>query len=413
MRAAAVKTYRRHRQACRSLRCLLFPAALSLLPLAPALFLGRVLLPADLLMVMQPFKALSHQMAFTRVSNPILDAVQQFWPWRRYAGDQLRHGVVPLWNPYMLSGTPFVANNQSAVFYPETWLFALMTPERAFACAAALYLFASGSFMFWFLRTIGLRRRAALLGAVAWMYNGFVVGWICLPSFRSVPGWLPLVLGAYERARRAEGPGRAPWLALGALALGLQFLAGNLHVSFYLLLTFALYVLASACWRARRGQSPAPALAVAALMAVGGAALAAIQLLPTLEFAARSHRRAIAYASTLGYRLPWPYLFAGLMPDLFGNPVDYNFWGWSLSPTHREYIETAWYFGVLPLMLMAAAFAWRRNSQIWFWGAMWLAGLRWPGAPGCTGCSLSWRRPCVSCRACRGRCSCAASLGRC
>lgn len=323
-------------------------------------------------MVMQPFKAHSHQMGFSRVSNPILDAVQQFWPWRKYAGDQLHHGVLPLWNPYMLSGTPFVANNQSAVFYPETWLFALLTPERAFAWSAALYLFASGSFMFWFLRTVGLRRRAALLGAVAWVYNGFVVGWICLPSFRSVPGWLPLVLTAYESARRAEGPARAPWLALGTLAFGLQFLAGNLHVSFYLLLTFALYVLASASWRARRGESPVPALVAAALMAVAGAALAALQLLPTLEFAARSHRRAIAYASTLGYRLPWPYLFAGLMPDLFGNPVDYNHWGCFLGPQYRAYTETAWYTGAFTPVLALLAFARPTSRSVYFWAALFL-----------------------------------------
>ncbi|MCD6352331.1 MAG: hypothetical protein J7M26_09455, partial [Armatimonadetes bacterium] len=182
MKPALVKDSTSRRAAWRSLRCLLFLAALALLPLSPALFGHRVFLPADLLMVMQPFRAHAPELGFTRVSNPILDAVQQFWPWRKFAGQQLGVGTIPLWNPYMLCGTPFVANNQSAVFYPETWLFALTSAWRAapaFAWAAAFYLFASSSFMFWFLRSLGLRRRAALVGAVAWMYNGFVVGWIC------------------------------------------------------------------------------------------------------------------------------------------------------------------------------------------------------------------------------------------
>ncbi len=369
MRAAEVKTCGRWTGIWRSFRCLLFLAALALVPLSPCLFGDCVLLPADLLMVMQPFSAHSHEMGFSRVSNPILDAVQQFWPWRKYAGEQLRQGTIPLWNPYMLSGTPFVANNQSAVFYPETWLFALMTPERAFGWAAALYLFASGSFMFCLLRTLSLRRRAALLGAVAWMYNGFVVGWMCLPSFRSVPGWLPLILCAYEKARRSSPGGQWPWVALGALAVGLQFLAGNLHISFYVILIFGLYVLATACF-GRRNHSTLRSLGAAALIAAGGVALASIQLLPTLELVARSQRRGVTYADSLTYRLPWLYVFAGLMPDLFGNPVDYNHWGCFLGQQYRAYTETAWYTGAFTVVLAVFALVRHPSRSVYFWGGL-------------------------------------------
>lgn len=346
-------------------------AALAAAPLAPALFGNRVLLPADLLMVMQPFKAHAREMGFRRVSNPILDAVQQFWPWRKYAGEQLRRGVVPLWNPYMLSGTPFVANDQSAVFYPETWLFAAMRPERAFAWAALFYLFSSGSFMFFFLRGQGLRRRAAVVGAVAWMYNGFVVGWICLPSFRSVPGWLPLILLAYDRAVRADrSPARLSWLALAALAVGMQFLAGNLQISFYVLLALAIFVLWTMAREARHGRPLLAPLGLGVAAVVLGAALAALQLLPTVEFAFRSSRVGLSYRGMLSYRLAWPYLLCGLMPDLFGHPVDYNHWGAAIGGGYRAYTETTWYVGALTVVLAAAALILRPRRQVWLWFAL-------------------------------------------
>lgn len=359
------------RRRWRSARCLLALAALAAAPLAPALFGNRVLLPADLLMVMQPFKAHAREMGFRRVSNPILDAVQQFWPWRKYAGEQLRRGVIPLWNPYMLCGTPFVANDQSAVFYPETWLFAVMRPERAFAWAAFLYLFASSSFMFFFLRGQGLRRRAAMVGAVAWMYNGFVVGWICLPSFRSVPGWLPLILLAYDRAVRADGSSvRLSWLALAALGVATQFLAGNLQISFYVLLALVIFVLWTMAREVRRGRPLLAPLALGAAAVLLGTALAALQALPTVEFAFRSSRVGLSYREMLGYRLAWPYLLCSLMPDLFGHPVDYNHWGAAIGGGYRAYTETTWYVGALTVVLAAAALVLRPRRQVWLWAAL-------------------------------------------
>ena len=380
--AGASMPARRRTQLRRSARCVIALAVVAFVPLAPSLVGGKIMLPADFLMVMQPFKQHAAELGFHRVSNPMLDAVQQFWPWRTYAGEQLRRGIVPLWNPYMLSGTPFVANNQSAVFYPETWLFAVMAPEKAFGWAAAIYLWASGCFMFFFLRTVGLRRRSAMAGAVAWMFNGFVVGWICLPSFRSVPGWLPLILAAFELSVREEGRGRAAWVALAGLAVGLQFLAGNLHISFYMLLIFILYAIWVAVREGRQGRSWAWPIGAAAAAGVLGGALAAIQLSPTLEFAFRSARQGISYAEVLKYRMAPVQLLAGLMPDLFGNPVDYNDWGTMLGPQYRAYTETAFYTGAFALVLARTAVAGAKRQQVWFWvGIIVLAFLLALGTP--------------------------------
>lgn len=378
----------------RDLQALGLMALVVLAWLWPVTLGGRLLSPADMLMVMQPWKAHARELGFQRVQTPFLDAIQQHYPWRKFAAEQLRQGEVPLWNPYMFCGTPFVANNQSAVFYPETWLFALMAPERAFGWSALVSLILGGSFMFYFLRLLGLRRTAALAGTLPFLMSGFLVGWLLLPTVRAVPMWLPLMLLAYELAVRRRSLG---WAATCGLAVGMQFLAGHLHVSLLVLLVFGVYVTFRVvqealgrtlpCGEVGPGKpSPSERPTVTALRAFGYAAfafvsgtlLAAIQLLPVLELVGMNPRKAgMDFAQLAANRMMPVQLLAGLMPDLFGNPVDYNFWGAMLSPTHREYVETVWYCGIAALLLLGAALAWkgRRTAQTWLWFGLWLGGL--------------------------------------
>ncbi|MFQ6096687.1 MAG: hypothetical protein ACE5O2_03105 [Armatimonadota bacterium] len=364
------------RRTINDLLALLVIAALSVGVLWRTTIGGKVMLPADLLLVMEPWRHYSHEFPeFRRVSNPILDAVQQFYPWRKFAGESLRRGELPLWNPYELCGNPFVGNNQSAILYPETWLHALMPSEHALGWATALYFFITGALTYWFLRVLRLRRPAALLGAVAFMFNGFIVGWLCFPSFRSVPGWLPGMLAAFELSLRT---GRGRWSALCGLFVGMQFLAGNLHISLFVLMVFCAYVVFRCIGEWRRGGLRVPLLAaIGALCAVGlGALLAAPQLLPTLELAGMSSRAGgRSYAEHLKHAIPAPYLLAALTPDIFGNPVDYNHWGANLGPVYRAYTETTWYVGVAPVLLAPLAFLRRPRTAACFWLAAFAVGL--------------------------------------
>jgi hypothetical protein len=360
----------------RELVPLLIIAALSVGVLWRTTLGGKVMLPGDLLLIMEPWKHYAYRFPeFHRVGNPILDAVQQFYPWRQFAGEMLRRGEVPLWNPYVLCGNPFVGNNQSAVFYPETWLHAIMPTERALGWATALSLFIAGSLMYWFLRVLELRRAAALLGAIAFMFNGFIVGWLCFPSFRSVPIWLPGMLAGLELSVRRRS---AAWLSASALCTAMQFLAGNLHVSLFVLMAFLGYA-GFTCLRAWR-SGEARAAAIAAASAIGslamGTALAAVQLLPVLELAGMSARAGgQPYEVHLMHAMTLWHLLGGLMPDILGNPADANHWGATLGPLYRAYTETSWYVGLAPVLLAPAALGGRLRAHGWFWVGVGLVGL--------------------------------------
>lgn len=365
----------------RDLAALGFIALVLVVLLWPVTFGGKLLLPADMLMIMQPWKAYQQEMEFDRVQTPFLDSIQQAYPWRKFAAEQLRQDTIPLWNPYMFCGTPFVANNQSAIFYPETWLFALMPPEHAFGWAALLSLFMGGTFMFYFLRALGLRRSSSLVGVIPFLLSGFMVGWMLLPTIRAVPMWLPLMLLAVERlvaGTRETKP--VAWAAILALATGMQFLAGHLHASFFVLLIVAAYALFRVLqlWLSGSRGAAWTSLGWIVAAAVTGTGLAMLQLLPVLELAGMNPRAGgMSFADIRKASMVPLYLLTALMPNLFGNPVDYNFWGYTLSATRREWVETAWYIGAPTLVLMVMAVLWGglRRSQMWFWAGLWLGGV--------------------------------------
>ena len=60
--------------------------------------------------------------ALDRGSFSTGDFSEQFYAFARFSYDELAQGRLPLWNPYTYAGHPFLADVQSAVFYPPSLL---------------------------------------------------------------------------------------------------------------------------------------------------------------------------------------------------------------------------------------------------------------------------------------------------
>ncbi|UCC67828.1 MAG: YfhO family protein [Armatimonadota bacterium] len=332
-------------------------------------FLGRIMLPADMCLLMLPWRALQSQFPdFHRVYNPMLDPIQQYLPWRIYAVESLRAGFIPLWNPYAFCGTPFLANLQSTVLYPPNLLFLLTGARHGFGVSAILHLALGGLSMYAFLRTLGLRRGAGLLGALVLMFNGFTVTWLEYPTLSLwVFMWLPAILLCYERALREP---RSLWTVGCALALGMQFLGGHLQVSAYVVMAFLLYVVVRIIGGVARERGRAGAAALAVIPLVLGLALAACQILPTLELAQHSGRVSHGAGAAVGTAFPLSRSILYLMPNFFGNPLHYNYWGNYEPYQALNFFETACYVGILPLLLAAWALRHWRKPEVWFFGGL-------------------------------------------
>ena len=62
------------------------------------------------------------------------DAFAYFYPLYEYASERVLSGELPLWNPHLFLGAPFLANPQAGVLYPVHWVLAgLPAPSLASA----------------------------------------------------------------------------------------------------------------------------------------------------------------------------------------------------------------------------------------------------------------------------------------
>src|SRR5438876_11661151 len=94
------------------------------------MFMGKIPFPANFVFDFPPFAPLAPPEGLLPHTN-IGDLVTSFYPYRTLAARAVREGTVPLWNPYMLSGTPFVAMAQSALFYPPNFLYDVLPVSLA------------------------------------------------------------------------------------------------------------------------------------------------------------------------------------------------------------------------------------------------------------------------------------------
>ena len=346
-----------------------------------AVFTGRVLLPLDVLLLMVPWKFHAANFPeFHLAQNPMLDPIQQYYPWRHFAVSTVKQGILPLWNPYAFCGTPFIANLQSAVFYPPNLLFLILPIGLGFTATIVLHCAMAGLFMYWLLRTLDLTRLAALIGAVAFMFNGALVSWAEYPALGLwVMVWLPLILLVFEQAVRRKSPLLA---IITGVCVAMQFLGGHLQYSAYVLAGFGIFVL----WRllASQGRDRLRALAYALASLTIGLGLAAAQLLPAIELATRSQRPALSYAEAIKSALPATHLVTYFIPNFFGNPTAYNYWGHLAANRPGEpglFMETCGYVGILPLALAFASIGLKRRGMPFFLAVAVLSILAALGTP--------------------------------
>jgi hypothetical protein len=336
---------------------------------------GRVLSAADMVFGTSFFAA--HAPAgFTHPANELLfDSVYQFVPWRRFACASLRAGKLPLWNPYSLCGTPFVATMQSAVFHPVNLLLCALPVERGLVWSAVVRLWVAGFSTYLLVRRVyGCGRAAALVSGVSFMLCGFLVVWLGHPH-TNVAVWLPALVFLDERLLRATTAGaRARAVALLAVVTGVQLTGGHIETSAHVLVFVAAY---HAVRAAQLGVRPRLVGAAGAL--VLGVGLAAVQLVPFLEWLPLSAELARREAGgrplvDLGF---WRELFALpllVFPNLWGNPtwrLPYrSFLPWS------NYNEMVLYVGVVTLLLaLVGAIRNRGDAVVRCWTGIGLVAL--------------------------------------
>ena len=140
----------------------------------PFLFENKLPIPSDTIVgLYHPFRDLfskNYPNGIPFKNSLITDPVRQQYPWRDLAISIANKFEPPIWNPYSFSGTPLLANFQSAVFYPFNLLFFILPFNIGWSVLILLQPLLAGIFLYWYLRNLSIHRLASFLGSLVFAF---------------------------------------------------------------------------------------------------------------------------------------------------------------------------------------------------------------------------------------------------
>ena len=352
---------------------------LPLILFAPVALGPRTLLPADNLFTFEPYLSAATELGVGQPHNHLLnDLILENYAWKRFIVQSIQAGQLPLWNPYLFAGSPFLATGQHSVLYPLSAVFYILPLWRAFGLFTVIQLGLAGVSMYAFMRVLRVSRLGALVAGMTYQMSGFFVVSAVHPMIIAAAAWLPLTLASIELILQQRSflrrPATIPWTVVGALSLGASALTGHAEVLYFSLLVSAFFTIWRLIFELFNTQlddaSGVQRVGVRAMwisvMVILGLGLGAIQLVPMAELVTHSFREGRASLSQiLGWAYPIRRLLTFLTPNFFGNPAHHSyldvFSGQVIQSEQpidwgiKNYVEGGAYLGILPLFLAALA----------------------------------------------------------
>ena len=250
------------------------------------------------------------------------------------------------------------------------------------------------------IRQFELGKLAQIIGGLAFGLSGYLVSRAGFLSINAAAAWMPwILLGVTKLVEAVGGKSSSSTndlesrqrmelfevisaFLLLVLSLTMQLLTGHAQTIWYTLILASVWVLYLAYMGFRKSirnensadkkrpeevnggevisshpdmenqiKKTATRSLVSLLMLFGigvilAVGLAAVQLLPTAEYLLQSQRSAaVDYDFAMTYSF-WPWrLLTFIAPDLYGNPVNGDYWGYA------NYWEDAVYIGLIPFIL--------------------------------------------------------------
>ncbi len=320
-------------------------------------------------------------LAFSNTIVTDYDLYVYFYPYWEYRAEALRAAQLPLWNPLMYTGGPFLANIQTGVFYPLNALLVFLEAPRAVAYSYLFHLWLAAAGMYLLLRQLGTGAAGGLMGAVVFAFGGFFAAQAGHINQVQTAAWLPLLALTYYNAYRHAS---LVWAGLAGIILALQITAGHPQETFLSLCIVAMFACylsmlgafqvehTGGYWPFHRLQQadrlPIRMLgwsgyagALLGLVGALGAGLAAVQLLPSLELSELSLRAGgLTYSDATSFSLPPSEVVRALLPSF-------------TDPPFSEYVA---FTGVFALGLTWAAIRYgSRRPATAFFAAVFVTGL--------------------------------------
>lgn len=300
---------------------------------------GLDLFPGSYLLAwFEPYKTENFSGNFISLAHKAIaeDTFKSIYPFKILALDMFRNFQIPLWDPYNGSGMPLLAAINPGFLDPFNILYFIFPNYTAWTLIIILETVLIGVFTYLYAKSIKFGNKESILTSVVFALSGAVVTRIVYSEFALGMAILPLSLYLLEKYREKF---QRKYLYILSVATGVLLLSTHIQYSFYILLFFCFY------WLLRCGnkKTEIKKFLTPLLFVILGIGFASIQLVSTIELFKYANLNpqssSFIFTSSL---LPIKNLITLLIPNYYGNPSTYNYWG------SGDYIETAMYIGIIP-----------------------------------------------------------------
>jgi len=315
-------------------------------------FYKQVPFPGDLLVAeYNPWKSYSF-LGYNPGSYPnkaqYFDTLRQIYPWKTFVINSLENSSFPLWNPHNFSGSPLLANFQSAVFYPFNFVYFLFPQIWAWTSLVMLQPFLALIFTFLYSRKIGISRLGSYFASISFSFSSFMTVWLEYNTIGHVILWLPLILLSLEKLFEKK---TVIWPLILAFSIVSSLFAGHIQIFTYLLMFVLIYTFA-------RKRKVSLFLVCLFALSLG---IGALQVIPGIELIMQAARSAHSYDLIVNKILIQSWQLVMLfVPDFFGNPATRNYW------IQDTYVGDVIYIGLIPLFFVALSFFIKKNFFVKF-----------------------------------------------
>ncbi len=324
--------------------------------LYPKVFLGtHIISSADFLFIWEPWRSLLSS-SYASKNYVISDIVESHYPLLQYFFTEFKSGGIPTW--YGLTGMGssagigFFTYLHINPFFLISSLLSKFNFGGAMSFSVILLTLFRGVSTYLLLKEYKLRRLAALLGAVVFTFCLYNIVW-GLDSITYISSVLPFLLLATERLFKNINKLN---IFLFLIAYILVILGGFPSVIVYVTCFMAGYAIMKSLYRFARKtesfKSLLKRLFIFLLLGIATFGLLSIVLIPSIDIFTTKIDLSYREFTHGGIHFDKIYILRYLIPDLLGNPINYNYQQPPFQPAMpTNYSEGAAYVGAMSVFL--------------------------------------------------------------
>ncbi|OGG15120.1 hypothetical protein A2773_04490 [Candidatus Gottesmanbacteria bacterium RIFCSPHIGHO2_01_FULL_39_10] len=268
------------------------------------------------------------------------DLLTIYLPMKHFFIDSIKHGIFPLWNPYIFSGYPYFADISLDTYYLPTIILFIDGTLRGITYLIILHFIFSGYFAFKLGKMLKLQDLGALFFSITYTFSGLMVNYIVDPKRLFTVSLYPLFFYSLLLAFQKN---KFFFTVLSSLALSLQIFSGHIQYVFIELLVVPVLLF----WQDHTKQKVLRKCFVVLQILILAILFASIALIPALEFLPFTTRLDTSKFLSIyqGFSLNPVTLIRFVFADFFG--IRNQGSAWSIMDT-----TNIGYLGVLPLLLI-------------------------------------------------------------